>query len=127
MITLSEGRRYTRIEIAEAVGGGDLRSYLPYKDGRILAACLARRDNPRAPRVILAGSGPGQKKCADILCGQSIPVPNFVKKATNEWEYRGRFRVVKCSEDPEVIRRHRAEVRPPRPDVCKVIFLQSIG
>ena len=126
MPSLQEGSRYTRDEIAEAVGGGNRQSYLPYTGGRILAACLRPRDNPDAPRVILAGSGPRQSSCADLLCAQPDPIPVFVKKKTKEWEYRGRFRVVDCSEDPEAIR-HRAKVKALRPDVYKVICLESVG
>lgn len=50
------GREYTRDEI-HAYCGGSKQSYLPTKNGAVVAACLTHALNPRAPQVILCGRG----------------------------------------------------------------------
>jgi hypothetical protein len=89
MFTL--GQEYTRDEIHERVGGSK-QSYLPTRDGAVVAACLTQRLNPRAPEVVLCGRGPIIAVAGGMLAEQTEPVPVFLKRATNRWEYRGHFR-----------------------------------
>ena len=50
------GHEYTRDEIHAQVGGSK-HSYLPTRNGEVVAACLTKELNPRAPQVILCGNG----------------------------------------------------------------------
>lgn len=86
------GAEYTRREIHAACGGNP-QTYLPTKDGVVVAACLRLDLNPRAPHVVLCGSGPTIRKAGDLLAGQSQPVPMFIKRAPQHWEYQGLFKL----------------------------------
>ena len=59
----------------------------------VVAACLRLDLNPGAPYVVLCGSGPTIRKAGDLLAGQSQPVPVFIKRAPQRWEYQGLFKV----------------------------------
>lgn len=85
------GQHYTRDEIHDRVGGSK-QSYLPTLNGAVVAACLTQALNPRAPEVVLCGRGPRIAEAGDLLAAQSEPVPVFLKRAVNRWEYRGRYR-----------------------------------
>ena len=87
------GTEYTRAEIHEQVGGG-VQPYLPTKGGKVVAACVTKELNPRAPRVILCGKGARIEPTGSILAAQSDPVPVFVKRSVNRWKFRGWFRAV---------------------------------
>jgi hypothetical protein len=97
---LTEGKLYTRNEIHDLLGGG-IQGYLPHKNGRVVAGCFGLKMNPKAPGVVLVGSGPQTIRWAKVLCEQEYPIPMFVKKQTNEWKYVGDFKVEDWTEDPE--------------------------
>lgn len=96
------GGRYTRAQIQQAYGGG-VQSYLPNRDGRVTCGCFSPDLNPHAPDEILVGDGPNIKESARLLIRQGGAIPVFVKRATNAWEYLGRYRVQDHSLDPAVI------------------------
>jgi len=83
---------YTRREIADTLGGG-VQDYLPHHDGQVVCACLTPELNPEAPNVILAGTGPDIIRWAEVFAKQRDFVPVFLKRATNAWQYVGRYRV----------------------------------
>src|SRR5262249_17372491 len=103
--SFTSGKRYTRQEIHDAVGG-NMRSYLPHVGGRIVAACLRLDIDPDAPLVILAGTGKGIEAAADLLARQQEAVPTFLKRGSGRWEYVGDFMRGRCSTDPEEIAGH---------------------
>ena len=86
------GTEYTRDEINQHVGGSK-QSFLPTVAGQVVAACLKIKLNPRAPNVILCGRGPIIESAGVALSTQHTPLPVFIKRATNRWEYQDTFKV----------------------------------
>ena len=82
---------YTRDEI-HAQRGGSKQSYLPTRGGLVVAACLTKKLNPLAPKVVLCGQGPVIAAAGAALAKQVEPIPVFVKQATNRWAYQGSFK-----------------------------------
>jgi HNH endonuclease len=117
------GISYTRREIAEHVGGS-IQSYLPYVRGEIVAVCLKLDTNPDAPFVILAGTGRGIERAANLLCSQRTPVPTFLKHGTNRWEYVGEFVPERCSHDASEIAAH--SQKSGRSDITMVIHMVRV-
>jgi hypothetical protein len=87
------GSDYTRAQI-HASFGGSKQSYLPTVEGRVVAVCITPRLNPRAPQVILCGQGPVIAAAGAALAKQNEPLPVFVKRAVNHWQFQGTLRVV---------------------------------
>ncbi len=87
------GSEYTRDEIHSYLGGSK-QSYLPTVSGAVVAACVKPQLNPRAPNVILCGQGPVIAAAGEALAAQVEPIPIFIKRGVNRWEFRGKFRVV---------------------------------
>ena len=77
-----------------------MQSYLPQLNKRILCACLGYDANPEAPRVVLVGNRPNVIAKAHLLEEQTEPIPVFLKRKKNEWEYKGYFRFAARNEDP---------------------------
>jgi mRNA-degrading endonuclease RelE of RelBE toxin-antitoxin system len=98
--------------------------YLPEAEGHIVCACLQAKLNPSAPWEILVGKGPSQMHAAELLAQQVSPIPVFIKQATNQWEYWGRFRFERCEKDPDKIR----PVLPAnrREDTSMVLYLAEV-
>jgi len=121
MSALMIGHCYTRRQIHKRLGGG-VQEYLPHIERRVVCGCFNPRLNPGAPGIVLPGKGPGIEKWAAVFAGQSDFVPIFLKRATNEWEYAGDYRVKRRSDDPsEISQRAR---RAGRNDVSQVLFLE---
>lgn len=59
--------------------------------------------NPDAPELILAGEGIRVQRVAQALCKQDEPIPVFMKRKVNEWEYLGIYRVDRCTNSPQEI------------------------
>jgi hypothetical protein len=68
-------------------------NYLPTVDGRVVCASLIPKYNPDAPGIITPGFGPQVQKLAEMLCNQGGPIPVFLKRRVNEWEYCGEYEV----------------------------------
>jgi hypothetical protein len=113
---------YTRREIADALGGG-VQDYLPHRDGRVVCACLSTELNPDAPNVILAGTGPDIVRWGKAFTQQRYFVPVFMKRATNAWQYVGRYRVAQSTEEPKEISRWEA-VSGRKDDIAIVLYLE---
>ena len=88
------GAFYTRQQIHDAVGG-DLESYLPTANKKVVAGCFTLGLNPQLPYIILVGDAPIVIKNAKILSEQDEPIPVFNKIAVNKWEFLDYFRAVK--------------------------------
>ena len=88
------GQHYTREEIAAEHGGGTLE-LLPTVAGKVVCACL-RTDpeyNPEAPRVILPGRGREIEYSAGLLVQQRGPLPIYLMRAPDAWEFVGVYAV----------------------------------
>ncbi len=88
--TFVEGKFYTRIAIHQSLGGS-IQSYLPTFDGKVVCACLSEALNPRAPEVVLVGSGKDVVGTAEVLGNQTDPIPVFMKEGVNSWRYEGMY------------------------------------
>jgi hypothetical protein len=107
------GQTYTRAQIRAALGG-DLWSFFPHRDGRVVCGCFRPDLNPDAPDVILPGRGPAIERWAHVFATQRGFIPCFVKEDTDAWEYMGRFCVRRVISDAaELGARARAAYRPP--------------
>jgi len=82
---------YTRDEIHSHLGGSK-QSYLPTLSGRVLAVCVKPEMNPQAPKVILCGKGKIISSTGAMLAKQQEPVPVFIKRGANRWEFKGKFK-----------------------------------
>jgi hypothetical protein len=85
---------------ALTAGGTD---FIRVKKGVVKGIAIRRDLNPQAPEVVLVGKGPQRQKRAQLFVDQSDPVPAFVKRNTDEWEYIGDYKAVFYSEAPEFV------------------------
>ncbi len=81
-------------------GGTD---FIRVKNSVVKGIAIRRDLNPQAPEVVLVGKGPQRQKRAQLFVNQAEPVPAFVKRNTDEWEYIGDYKAVSYSESPEVV------------------------
>ncbi len=114
------GISYTREQIHAQVGG-NMQSFLPHVDGRVVAACLRLDYDPDAPAVLLVGAGKGIEQAADILVAQRSPVPVFLKLGTGDWKYVGEYAVERSSQDAADLAAQAK--RSGRDDVTRVIYM----
>ena len=84
---LQVGKSYIRGEIRILLGG--VMDYLPHQDGQVVYGCFKKETNPNAPDIVPPGRGPGIQHWAKIFRAQINPIPVFIKRAVNEWEYVG--------------------------------------
>lgn len=100
-----ENIEYTRTDI-QALVGGELQTYLPQKNKRILAGCFNEELNPDCPNEVQAGNKPQVKLKAELLLAQPENVfPVFTKPAMNSkhYRYKGQFRCIGGSNDRELL------------------------
>lgn len=114
------GQTYTREEINQLVGGGDLQSYLPFSGGTVLCGCFDPALNVRAPFEIDVGAGPNITHYAQVLVKQGNSVPVFLKQTTHAWEFIGNFRGIKYSIDSSDLYPNKLR----RQDAIAVLYLQ---
>ena len=119
------GREYTRDEIHAKVGGSK-QSYLPTKNGAVVAACLTCDLNPRAPQVILCGRGARIQPTGELLARQPYAIPVFLKRDVNRWEYQGLFKPAgSYTSGPEFNGYVAGSGRPPA-EVSRVVVLNTV-
>lgn len=118
------GRRYTRDEIHDVVGGSK-EEFLPHVNGTVVCGCFDPAKNPAAPNVVLPGNTVGRMRWAEAFYEQQTPVPCFLKRETNAWEYVGDFRVARRSLEASDIRDH--ALRTGRPEISQVLYLEASG
>src|ERR687892_2528582 len=106
-MALRLGRKYSRGEIRDAVGGGDLQSYLPHSQGQVLCGCFDPALNARAPFEIDVGDLPNVIQYAQLLVQQGNEIPVFLKQGTRAWEYVGQFRAIRYNTDPSDLHPHK--------------------
>lgn len=118
-MALTLGRSYSREEIRDAVGGGDLQSYLPHSQGRVLCGCFDPALNARAPFEIDVGNRPNVIQYGQLLLQQGNEIPVFLKKGTRAWEYVGQFQATSYNTDPADLYPN----KPRRDDAIAVLYL----
>ena len=141
MQRLIEGQCFTRRDIA-VLFGGNARAFLPrVNGGDIVAGCFDPDMNPRVPYEILvhnapnailnaqrfleqsrgAGSPPYEGGVASdasftsddgVVLFSNSAIPVFLRRAPNVWEYVGRYRAVRYTEDPDQVSIRIYEIRP---------------
>lgn len=115
------GDEYTREEIQAQVGGG-LEIFLPNKAG-VVAACLTKDKNRRAPSVILCGVGKDIAAAGAMLARQSTAIPVFIKRGTKRWQFVGDFRPsISYTSGPEFDSRIAGSGRD-RSDISRVVVM----
>lgn len=119
------GHKYSREEISKVLGGSEI-DYLPAEKSEVVCGCFTLDHNPDAPDVVIPGTGSVIERRAKIFCKQKYPVPIFIKRRANEWEYVGDYKAVRHSTDPaEIAAHHKGSITPLNMVTC-VIFLQRI-
>ena len=127
MQRLVEGQVLARRDIA-VLFGGNARAFLPrVNGGDIVAGCFDPDMNPRVPYEILVHNAPNAILNAQRFLEQSdltrtnprskisnpkSSVPVFLRRAANVWEYVGRYRAVRYTEDPDQVSIRIYEIRP---------------
>lgn len=79
------GRKYSRFQIRNMLGGGHLRDYLPSRNCEILCGCfnLSPNLNPGALNYVLYGKGPRVESEAVMVHQQNRTIPiSFVTQGS---------------------------------------------
>lgn len=100
-----ENKEYSRKKIQELIGG-EIQTYLPQKNKRILAGCFNLELNPDCPAQIQAGKPPKVSSKAELLISQPDNVfPVFVKpsSASKLYKYIGQFRCVSGTNESKIL------------------------
>jgi hypothetical protein len=116
------GNKYSRKEISKLVGGSEI-DFLPTEDKQVVCGCVTRGHNPEAPDVIIPGTGKVIEREAKIFCEQDYPIPIFIKRRVNEWEYVGHYKADRFSIEPIDIAKHHKGSITPQNEITRVIFL----
>ena len=115
-------RHYTRDEISTKLGGSK-QKYLPHSSGQVVCGCVRLDLNPGAPGEVLPGNSDDVIRWARVFAGQRHPVPIFIKRSTNRWQYRGDWRVSGPPiEDPREIDLRAKQTR--RRDISMILRLE---
>ena len=112
---------YTRRQINQEVGG-NLQSYLPIANGRVVCACLRLDLNPEAPCVVLVGNRKNVMMTGRLLSGQGGSIPMFLRRAKHRWEYQGNFAVARSTQAREEVAVHTR--KSGRDNLTRVIYMQ---
>ena len=132
MQQLIEGQCLTRRDISVLLGG-NARAFLPrVNGGDVVAGCFDPDMNPRVPYEVLVHNAPNAILNAQRFLNQCregirqadrrnvgsgirnapLGVPIFLRRAPNVWEYVGRYRAVRYTEDPDQVSIRVYEIRP---------------
>jgi hypothetical protein len=120
------GDSYTRGQIHDEFGG-EMVSYLPQQDGKIVCGCFSPESNPEAPYEVLVGGpeeggeGPILKK-ARLLAKQRGPIPVFLKQAPNAWIFDGHYRAKGVVEDRAYLDRKQRKQANPAQNTCRKLY-----
>ena len=117
------GTYYTRRQIRDMIGGGDLVSYLPGRNGVALAGCFVPKKNRRAPVEVDVGPGVQVIKRARALGSAKSVLPVFVKEWSDRWEYVGMYRCLSFSDAVADIHAYGDR----RKDAVGVLYFEAIG
>lgn len=120
------GKLYSRKEISAALGGSEIE-FLPTVNKLVVCGCFTLDHNPEAPAIVIPGTGRIIQREAKQFCDQDYPIPIFIKRRVNEWEYVGDYKAVRHSTDPAEIAAHHKGSITPLHKVTRIIFLQRAG
>jgi len=112
---------YTAEEVEKLTAGG--RSYIRTKDNVVVGLAITKQKNPEAPNIVVVGDGPTIMKNAQLLVKQNEYVPTYLKLGSNQWLYKGEYRVVNYSNKSSDIEKHRKH--RPRNKVTSILFLEK--
>jgi transposase-like protein len=118
------GQKYTRKDISTTLGGSEVE-YLPTVDKSIVCGCFTLDHNPEAPDVIIPGTGKVIEREAKLFCEQDYPIPIFIKRRPNEWEYVGDYKAARFSTTPTEIAAHHKGSITPISNVTRVVYLAA--
>jgi hypothetical protein len=85
-------KNYSR-EFIHTICGGNKQSFLPTKNGKVVAACLRTDLNPQAPEVIICDGSASARAAGRTLSGQGGAIPVFIKMETDSFRFVGLFAV----------------------------------
>jgi hypothetical protein len=92
-------------ELKKRTAGGD--SYIRTKDGEVKGLAITIKKNPKAPNIItVSNKGPRIIKNAELLANTKIAVPVYLKLGTNQWLFKGKYKVSNYSLDEADIKKH---------------------
>jgi hypothetical protein len=119
-----KNKQYTRKEIQGLVGG-EIQTYLPQKNHKILAGCFCQELNPDAPEQIQAGKGTRIYAKARLLSGQPETIfPVFIKNKEKGkyYKYVGdyQYKLKSITEDNQKIKE--AENKSERHEALSCLF-----
>jgi hypothetical protein len=99
-------RVYSRTEIQHLVGG-EIQTYLPQRNKRILAGCFNQELNPDCPVQIQAGNAGKVISKAELVISQpENEFPVFIKpnEKSKDYRYIGVFKCTGGTNAPEILR-----------------------
>ncbi|MFP6847554.1 MAG: hypothetical protein VCA57_02545 [Pseudomonas sp.] len=99
-------RVYSRTEIQSLVGG-EIQTYLPQRNNRILAGCFNKELNPNCPLQIQAGSASKVIRKAELIISQpenEFPVFTKPNKKSKDYRYIGVFKCTGGTNAPEILK-----------------------
>ncbi|HTJ91507.1 MAG TPA: hypothetical protein VL424_00190 [Pararobbsia sp.] len=85
-------KTYSR-EYIHTACGGNKQSFLPTKNGKVVAACLRTDLNPQAPEVIICDGSASSRAAGRTLAGQGGSIPVFIKVETDVFRFVGFYAV----------------------------------
>ena len=111
-------------ELKEKTAGGD--SYIRTKDGVVKGLAITKKKNPQAPNIItVSNKGPRIIKNAELLAKTSTSVPVYIKLGTNQWKFKGRYKVVRFSKDVNDIELYHGNRSIS--EIYGILFLEKIN
>ncbi|PSB09629.1 hypothetical protein C7B62_12640 [Pleurocapsa sp. CCALA 161] len=119
-----KNKQYSRREIQKIVGG-EIQTYLPQKNHRILAGCFCRELNPDAPKQIQAGKGTRIYAKARLLAEQpETIIPVFIKNKEKDkcYQYIGNYKYKLNSITKDISKIKEAEEKSKRSNSLSCLF-----
>jgi len=112
------GNLYSWEEVRKS--GGE-ETYLAKRGNKIVCATLDGTKNPDAPEVMVVGHKAKNRKRAEEFCNQKGLLPIFIKEATNQWRYCGKYEFERYTDEPSEIQKYQNEANR---DLTRIIFLR---
>lgn len=120
------GKSYSAKDIASVLGG-ELQTYLPQREGQIVAGRFNKQMNPEAPERVYPAALPRVLEKAELFVQQGSSVPIFMKERRSDrgFKYVGRYRAVELRRDQASI--DAAQRRSGRQDLAGVLELERMS
>jgi hypothetical protein len=112
------GNLYSWEEVRKS--GGE-ETFLAKRGNKIVCATLDGIKNPDAPEVMVVGHKAKNRKRAEEFCNQKGLLPIFIKEATNQWRYCGKYEFERYTDEPSEIQKYQNEANR---DLTRIIFLR---